>query len=516
MASPDKQPTAPCHVVAMPYPGRGHINPMLDLCTALAENIGEILVTFVVTEEWLGLIGSVSKPPNISFATIPNVVPSEKVRGDDNRGFAMAVMSKMEEPFDRLLGDLELKPAVIIAGAFLHWAANVANRRNIPLAYMWTMSASVYTIFYHFDLLVQNGHFPVNLSVVITSNVDVPDFVPPPLNPIAVYRSVVPISPADQAMLRIQAPLRQILSDYSFPRVEVPLNGDDIVDYIPGLPPLLVADLPQIIRDQESISALLKIIPQESKSNYLLFSSIYELESQVFDILKKKSAFSIYNISPATSYSKVKNTINNSNKNDENIFKWLNLQSPNSVLYISQGSFRSVSRTHMDEIAIGLCSSGVRFLWIARNETTRLQEICGEKGLVVDWCDQLSVLCHSSVGGFWTHCGWNSTKEALLAGVPMLTLPIGMDQVTNAKAIVEDWRVGWRVKREFDEGDLMRMGEIKELLLRFMDLESLERKEISRNARELQKICEREFADGQSFQINLNGFTKSILQHRSI
>ncbi|KAL3850408.1 hypothetical protein ACJIZ3_012290 [Penstemon smallii] len=458
MASPDKQPTAHCHVVAMPYPGRGHINPVLDLCTALAENSGEILITFVVTEEWLGLIGSVSKPPNISFATIPNVVPSEKVRGDDNRGFAMAVMSKMEEPFDRLLGELELKPAVIIAGAFLHWAANVANRRNIPLAYMWTMSASVYTIFYHFDLLVQNGHFPVNLSV----------------------------------------------------------NGDDIVDYIPGLPPLLVADLPQIIRDQESISALLKIIPQESKSNYLLFSSIYELESQIFDILKKNSAFSIYNISPATSYSKV-NNINNSNKKDENIFKWLNLQSPNSVLYISQGSFRSVSRTQMDEIAIGLCNSGVRFLWVARNEATRLQEICGEKGLVVDWCDQLSVLCHSSVGGFWTHCGWNSIKEALLTGVPMLTLPIGMDQVTNAKAIVEDWRVGWRmIRREFDEGDLMRMDEIKELLLRFMDLESLERKEISRNARELQKICEREFADGQSFQINLNGFTKSILQHRSI
>ncbi|KAI3450855.1 hypothetical protein Pfo_007520 [Paulownia fortunei] len=346
MASSENQTTPSFHVVAMPYPGRGHINPMLNLCKAVAERSSDILITFVLTEEWVGFLGSMNKPPNISFASIPNVVPSEKVRGDDVHGFAMAVLTKMEEPFERLLDERRLPPpAVIIADAFLPWAAEVAGRRNIPLAYLWSMSASVYTVFYHFDLLVQNGHFPVDLSV----------------------------------------------------------NGDAIVDYIPGLSPIRVADLPTIITDQEITSMFLTIIPDESKAKYLVFTSVYELEAQVFDALKQKSAFSIYNIGPATSYFKARDIINSTTTtpadDTNNYLKWLDLQPPSSVLYVSLGSFLSVSRAQTDEIAAGLHDSGVRFLWVARRETSRLQEMCGEKGLVVAWCDQLRVLCHPSVGG---------------------------------------------------------------------------------------------------------------------
>lgn len=76
----------------------------------------------------------------------------------------MAVLSKMEEPFERLLNELQLSPTLIIADAVVPWAADVASRRNIPLAVLWPMSASVFSVFYHFDLLVQHGHFPVNLS----------------------------------------------------------------------------------------------------------------------------------------------------------------------------------------------------------------------------------------------------------------------------------------------------------------------------------------------------------------
>ena len=101
----------------------------------------------------------------------------------------------------------------------------------------------------------------------------------------------------------------------------------------------------------------------------------------------------------------------------------------------------------MDEIAAGLRNSGVRFLWVACGEASRLKESCGDLGLVVPWCDQLKVLCHSSVGGFWTQCGWNSTLEAIFAGVPMLTFPLFMDQVPISRRIVEDWKIGWRVKR---------------------------------------------------------------------
>ena len=56
------EPTV-CHVVAMPYPGRSHINAMMNLCKLLASKTADILISFVVTEEWLGFISSEPKPP---------------------------------------------------------------------------------------------------------------------------------------------------------------------------------------------------------------------------------------------------------------------------------------------------------------------------------------------------------------------------------------------------------------------------------------------------------------------
>ena len=157
------------HVVAMPYPGRGHINPMMNLCKILASKTNEtinidIIVTFVVTEEWLGLIGAKPKPDNIHFATVPNVVPSELVRAADHSSFFEATMTKLEAPFERLLDRLEPRATVILFDTFLFWAVGVGKRRNIPLASFWPLAASVFTVFHHFSLLPQNGHFPLHVS----------------------------------------------------------------------------------------------------------------------------------------------------------------------------------------------------------------------------------------------------------------------------------------------------------------------------------------------------------------
>ena len=158
-----------CHVVAIPFPGRGHVNPMLSFCESLASRRADILITFVVTEEWLGFItgsgDAPPPPPGIRFAAIPNVVPSERVRGADIGGFIEAVSTKMEDPFEQLLQEEELPPVTaILADTFLIWAVGVGNRRNIPVVSLWTMSASVFSMFHHFDLLVQNGHHPVDIS----------------------------------------------------------------------------------------------------------------------------------------------------------------------------------------------------------------------------------------------------------------------------------------------------------------------------------------------------------------
>ncbi|KAJ9129685.1 hypothetical protein P3X46_035304, partial [Hevea brasiliensis] len=153
-----------CHVVAMPYPGRGHINPMINLCKLMSFKYPHIVVSLVVTEEWQSFLCSYIFPSNVRLNTIPNVIPSELVRAKDFPAFLEAVATKMEAPFEQFLDRLDLPVNAIIADTYLDWVIAVGNRRNIPVASLWTMSATVLSIFHHFDLLVRNGHFPIMLS----------------------------------------------------------------------------------------------------------------------------------------------------------------------------------------------------------------------------------------------------------------------------------------------------------------------------------------------------------------
>jgi pathogen-inducible salicylic acid glucosyltransferase len=73
-------------------------------------------------------------------------------------------------------------------------------------------------------------------------------------------------------------------------------------------------------------------------------------------------------------------------------------------------------------------------------------EESSKKSLLVTWSPQLEVLAHKSVGCFMTHCGWNSTLEALSLGVPLVAMPQWTDQPTNAKCIADVWHVGVRLK----------------------------------------------------------------------
>lgn len=174
-------------------------------------------------------------------------------------------------------------------------------------------------------------------------------------------------------------------------------------------------------------------------------------------------------------------------------------------------SFLSVSGAQMDEIDSALNTSGIRYLWVARGEASRLKEKCGDEGLLGALVCQLKVLSHSSVGGFWSHCGWNSILEALFAGVPLRTFPLFLDQVPNRSQIVDEWRNGWKVERsELESEVLVRKEEIAELVGRFMDVESREGKEIKERARELKGVCCQAIAKGGSSDVNLDAFLRDI------
>ncbi|XP_065847246.1 UDP-glycosyltransferase 87A1-like [Euphorbia lathyris] len=447
-----------CHVVAMPYPGRGHINPMMNLCKLISLKKPDILFSFIITEEWFNLISSDKIPPNIILRTIPNVIPSELVRAKNFQAFIESVGKDMESPFEVVLDRIFSEGFgvnVIIADSYLDWVVRVGNRRNIPVASLWTMSASVFSIFHHFDLLRRNGHFPIQLSE----------------------------------------------------------RGEEQVDYIPGIPPTRFADFPTIFHEKYRNILLialdyLSIVP---KAQYLLFTSTYELEPQVIDALKLKFPFPLLNLGPTIPYFELRNP-NFEDQNVPDYIKWLNSQPRSSVLYVSMGSFLSVSSTQMEEFIAGIFDSGVPCLCVSRGENVVFENDDGDdhKRLVVPWCDQLRVLNHPSVGGFWTHCGWNSTLEAVYSGIPILASPIFWDQVPNSKKVVEDWKIGWKVRRGVEGEILVKRHEIKKLVEDFMNSESTEVIEIRRRAKKLKEVCQVAIAKGGSSDTNLDFFIKDI------
>ncbi|XP_055805476.1 UDP-glycosyltransferase 87A2-like [Solanum dulcamara] len=126
-----------CHILSIPYRGRGHINPLMNLCKLIATQNILLRGSVIVTEEWFSFLKSEPKPDNIQFRTIPNVIPSDKCKGKDLRGFMEAVNTKMEAPVESIHDGLP-KPNVILADSFLPCAVSIGERRNIPVASFWT------------------------------------------------------------------------------------------------------------------------------------------------------------------------------------------------------------------------------------------------------------------------------------------------------------------------------------------------------------------------------------------
>ncbi|XP_058744562.1 UDP-glycosyltransferase 89A2-like [Vicia villosa] len=113
----------------------------------------------------------------------------------------------------------------------------------------------------------------------------------------------------------------------------------------------------------------------------------------------------------------------------------------------------------MEALALGLERSGNRFVWVVKAPSTveqieegyglvpeGFEERVSGRGIVVrGWAPQMAILDHRVVGGFLSHCGWNSVLEAVATGVGILGWPMEADQFVNAKLLVEDMGVAVRV-----------------------------------------------------------------------
>ena len=82
----------------------------------------------------------------------------------DYGDFNEVVMTEMEVHFEELLDQLEPPVARILADFELQWPFGVGSRRKIPVASLWTMSASFFSLLHHYLAYRQNGDLSLNFS----------------------------------------------------------------------------------------------------------------------------------------------------------------------------------------------------------------------------------------------------------------------------------------------------------------------------------------------------------------
>uniref|UniRef100_A0A803LNE3 Glycosyltransferase n=1 Tax=Chenopodium quinoa TaxID=63459 RepID=A0A803LNE3_CHEQI len=136
---------------------------------------------------------------------------------------------------------------------------------------------------------------------------------------------------------------------------------------------------------------------------------------------------------------------------DESCLGWLEQQEPNSVIYISFGSWVSpIGEAKVRNLALALEELRSPFVWVLGPEwrdglpkgyIERYQRL-GDQGKIVAWAPQVEVLQQKAVGCYITHCGWNSTMEAIQCKKCLLCFPVAGDQSLNCEYIVNVWKIG--------------------------------------------------------------------------
>ena len=138
------------------------------------------------------------------------------------------------------------------------------------------------------------------------------------------------------------------------------------------------------------------------------------------------------------------------------ILLWLDGQSAGSVVYACFGSTCGLSAIQLKELGAGLRASGTPFLWVIPTPAEGMEERASRHGMVVAgrWAPQAEILEHPAVGGFMSHCGWNSVLDAVWAGVPLATWPLRAEQFLNEAFLVDVLRVGVRVREVASKADV--------------------------------------------------------------
>ncbi|MFS8018581.1 putative 7-deoxyloganetin glucosyltransferase [Helianthus anomalus] len=298
------------------------------------------------------------------------------------------------------------------------------------------------------------------------------------------------------------------------------------IDWIPGMSNLRYKDIPSFIRTTDPNDIMFDFMGEEAQNNLnapaIIFNTFDALEHKVVKAIASKFNYpNIYTIGPLpllARYVPDESPVQSLNSSlwrpDSSCFQWLDQKKEGSVIYINYGSITTMTNQHFVEFAWGLAKSMQPFLWVVRpdvmmGDSTSLPEEFLEgikdRGMLISWCDQEKVLAHPSVGAFLSHCGWNSTTESILEGVPLICWPFFSDQQTNCGFACNEWGIGMEINHD------VKRNEVEALVREMMQGEK--GKEMRRNAKEWKRKAKEATEIGGSSYNNLQKFIKEELHY---
>ena len=322
--------------------------------------------------------------------------------------------------------------------------------------------------------------------------------------------------------VRLHEPHKKVSSD-SEPFI-IPSFPDDIKLTRNQLPDSFTQNF-----QTESMKMYEQAIEAELTSYGAVFNSFYELEPAYANYYQKVLGRKAWHIGPVSlSNQDIEDKAQRGREasiNCHECLEWLNSKKPNSVVYVCFGSMANFNDSQLKEIAIGLEGSEQHFIWVVKKEKNDegneewlpegFERRVEGKGLIIrGWAPQIAILDHEAVGGFVTHCGWNSTLEGVSAGVPMVTWPVSAEQFFNEKLVNHILRIGVGVGvQQWVRflGDSIKREAIQKAVIRIMVGEEAE--EMRSRARELGKMAKKAVEENGSSYSDLNNLIEELKSH---
>ncbi|KHN15667.1 UDP-glycosyltransferase 85A7 [Glycine soja] len=249
---------------------------------------------------------------------------------------------------------------------------------------------------------------------------------------------------------------------------------------IPGLENLLRnCDLPP---DSGTRDFIFEETLAMTQASAIILNTFEQLEPSI--ITKLATIFpKVYSIGPLHTLCKTMITTNSTSsphkdgrlrKEDRSCITWLDHQKAKSVLYVSFGTVVNLSYEQLMEFWHGL-------------------------GFFGKLAPQEEVLANPAVGGFLTHCGWNSTLESIAEGVPMLCWPSIADQTVNSRCVSEQWKIGLNMNGSCDR-----------FVVENMVRDIMENEDLMRSANDVAKKALHGIKENGSSYHNLENLIKDI------